>query len=113
MIVFFVCATVKAQTQLEINEKNCNEYKKADEQLNKVYGQILSKYKDDKLFIDKLKIAEKAWITFRDAHLDSIFPENDKQLNYGSVYPTCRCIELTEITEQRIRGHLKTHFLLK
>ncbi|MBI1929685.1 DUF1311 domain-containing protein [Candidatus Poribacteria bacterium] len=80
----------------------CEEFQKTDAELNKMYKQILDVYKDNTLFINKLKIAQRAWINFRDAHVESLYPGDDKLLLYGSVYPMCRCIVLNTLTRQRI-----------
>ena len=53
--------------------------------------------------MQKLKAAQKAWLAFRDAQLQAMYPAADKQAEYGSVYPTCRCAVLKELTEQRTR----------
>ncbi|WP_157468256.1 lysozyme inhibitor LprI family protein [Edaphobacter aggregans] len=41
-------------------------------------------------FVEKLKLAQEAWIKFRDADLDSLYYQKDKQQAYGSNY---RCVE--------------------
>lgn len=103
LMMLFICTTANAQTQLEINEQACQEYAKKDKELNNVYEQILKSYKADTLFISKLKIAQRAWIAFRDAHLEALYPATDKRVEYGSIYPTCRCNELATITAQRTK----------
>jgi uncharacterized protein YecT (DUF1311 family) len=90
------------QTQSEMNAEACGKYKKADAELNRVYQKIMRDYAGDKNFIQKMKIAQRAWIAFRDAHLDSLYPESDSQYHYGSVNPMCRCMELESLTQYRI-----------
>src|SRR5215471_10453531 len=53
--------------QTSTNTDAQQEYAKADAKLNQVYKRILHDYAQDKLFLDKLKAAQRAWITFRDA----------------------------------------------
>lgn len=91
---------VLAQTQGEMNQEACDDYKKADAELNKVYQQVLTEYRADTLFVSKMKNAQRAWVAYRDAHLESVFPAADPR-EYGSVYPMCRCTALTEITKKR------------
>lgn len=93
--------TAHAQTQAEMNQGACAQYKKADQALNATYARVFKDYAKDPLFLAKLKQAQRAWIAFRDAHLAARFPKADKQTEYGSAYPTCRCGVLTELTEQR------------
>ena len=71
--------------------------------MNAVYRQVLNKYKGDTLFVAKLKAAQRAWIAFRDAHLESLYPEANKLQAYGSVNPVCRCGGLTELTAERAK----------
>ena len=81
--------TCFSQTQSEMNKESSNEYKKVDIELNNVYQKILSEYKSDSTFIDRLKKAQRIWITYRDAELEMKFPADNKQAEYGSVYPMC------------------------
>lgn len=91
-----------AQTQSDMQDESCAKFKKADAELNKTYKKILTEYKEDKVFIEKLKKAQKAWLVYRDAHVESVYPEEDKSY-YGSVYGTCNCEVKQELTEQRTK----------
>jgi uncharacterized protein YecT (DUF1311 family) len=91
-----------AQTQFELNQCACDEYKKADADLNKVYQQLLSVNAREQEFTEKLKTAQRAWIVFRDAQLESLYPAiKDPRAQYGSVYPMCYCLAQKELTLQR------------
>lgn len=90
-----------AQSQLDMNVDAGKDYAKADAELNKVYKQIVREYQGQKPFLLKLQAAERAWIVFRDAELEAIFPAANKTDAYGSVYPMCRFQWLTQITKQR------------
>jgi uncharacterized protein YecT (DUF1311 family) len=101
-LAIILCGTVAlAQSQAKLNDEACSEFQKADEEMNSIYKQILIQYKDDSIFIEKLKVAQRAWLLFRDAHLESLYPEEDKLLYYGSVYSMCRCIALAGLTRKR------------
>lgn len=91
-----------AQTQADIQDESCAKFKKADAELNKTYKKILTGYKGDKVLIEKLKKAQKAWLVYRDAHIESVYPEKDKTY-YGSVYRMCNCEVKQELTEQRTK----------
>lgn len=90
-----------AQTQLELNQRACAAYKKADTEMNRTYQRILSQYRSDKLFILKLRAAQRAWLAYRDAHLESLYPAADKRAEYGSINPMCQCNALEEMTLER------------
>ena len=104
LIAVAICgsAGMNAQTQGDLNDEACGKYKRTNAELNKVYGRILREYGQDQVFIQKLKVAQRAWIAFRDAHLESIYPNADPRW-YGSVNPRCRCIILTELTAERTK----------
>lgn len=99
------CAS--AANQRELNDCFCNQHKKADAELNRVYQQLISANANDQVFLDKLKTAQRAWIAFRDAQLEAIYPETDEpRVKYGSVYPMCYCAAQQDLTEERTK-HLK------
>jgi uncharacterized protein YecT (DUF1311 family) len=100
-ILVFVCLAF-SQSQMEMNTVSCNKFKKADQKLNLIYKKILTEYKSDTIFTNKLIIAQKAWLVFRDAHLDAHYPDTSR-MAYGSVNPMCRCIILEELTQKRIK----------
>jgi uncharacterized protein YecT (DUF1311 family) len=93
-----------AQTQSEMNSEANRDYKTTENELNSVYKNVIEIYKEDTLFIRKLKNAQKAWIVFRDAHMNSLYPmaENSPRA-YGSVFPMCYSSELEKITKTRIK----------
>lgn len=91
-----------AQNQLEINQKANKDYLKTDKELNLIYQKILKDYKDDKVFIKNLKIAQKAWIQFRDAEMKMKFPDREEGY-YGSIQPLCWNNYLEFLTKERIK----------
>ncbi|NJO56647.1 MAG: DUF1311 domain-containing protein [Rhodospirillales bacterium] len=96
-----IAPPVQAQTQMELNANACAAYQEADAELNAVYKRIFAEYKDDAVFLGKLRTAQRAWIAYRDAHLEARFPEPNKQQAYGSIYQTCSCDVLRDVTAQR------------
>ena len=91
-----------SQTQSEMNKEANNEYQKADNELNNVYQKILTEYKTDSIFIDRLNTAQRIWISYRDAELEMKFPAENRQAEYGSVYPMCISYFMKDLTEERI-----------
>ncbi len=90
-----------AQTQAASDQDACGEYQRADKELNRVYRQVLVDYQADGRFIEKLKVAQRAWLPYRDAQLQALYPAREPQKAYGSVHKQCRCQAATELTLQR------------
>jgi uncharacterized protein YecT (DUF1311 family) len=92
---------VNAQTQLEMNKEACDHYKQADADLNQTYQTVLREHAGDRIFLAALRKAQLAWVRFRDAHLESLYPGVASQ--YGSVNPMCRCNQLETLTKERTK----------
>lgn len=90
-----------AQTQMELNECQAREYKKADAALNTVYKQLMAKV-DDEGERSALKAAQLAWIKYRDANCEFESYLNKGGTMYSMVYDGC----LTALTQERTR-HLR------
>lgn len=75
-----------AKTQAAMNVCASDEAARADKQLNEVYRTLLQRTTDTTA-ATKIKVAERAWITYRDAYIDAMYPAENKQAEYGSVYP--------------------------
>jgi uncharacterized protein YecT (DUF1311 family) len=91
-----------AQTQADMNQDACGEFKKSDAQLNQAYKKILAARASDKVFVQKFKSAQRAWIAFRDAELKALYP-SDQPGFYGSSLPMCQCAVLARLTDDRAR----------
>lgn len=92
-----------AQTQQEMNIAAQKEYKVAENEINKIYKEIVEKYKSDTLFIKNLKASERIWIQFRDAEVKMKFPSNEPFVEYGSMYPLCYYGYMELLTRERIK----------
>jgi uncharacterized protein YecT (DUF1311 family) len=75
-----------AKTQVAMNACASEEAARADAQLNDVYRMLLEKTTETNA-ATKIKVAERAWIVYRDAYIDAMYPAENKQTEYGSVYP--------------------------
>lgn len=92
-----------AQTQTAMNEQAAKSYQKADKELNAAYQNIIKEYSTDPLFIKNLKLAQKAWIQFRDAQMKARYPDRGAGY-YGSAQPMCWYNELTNLTQERTKA---------
>ncbi|MBI1760172.1 MAG: DUF1311 domain-containing protein [Acidobacteria bacterium] len=96
------CADLTAQN--DMNRCAADEYKKADAELNKVYQQLLPKLEGEHK--EKLKVAQRAWLAFRDAHCEF----EAFSFEGGSMQPLMRDSCLEAVTRERtkqLRGALQ------
>lgn len=102
---FFFCIILSvcySQSQVDMNLKASNNFQKAEAELNAVYKEILKEYKSDTAFIINLTKAQKIWIQFRNAEMNTKFP-NKEPGYYGSVLPLCWNSYKQQLTEERIK----------
>jgi uncharacterized protein YecT (DUF1311 family) len=95
--------------QLELNACAFDEFTASDKQMNAVYREILKKYADEPLFIEKLKIAQRLWLQLCGAETEARFPvapnENPREV-WGSDEPMDVQLYMAELTRERIK-HLQ------
>jgi uncharacterized protein YecT (DUF1311 family) len=91
----------KAYAQMSMNICADAEYKRVDSEMNGVYQRLLSKAEKVPGATVKIKAAERAWILYRDAYMEALYPAEDKQLAYGSIYP----MEYAEFRTALTREH--------
>jgi uncharacterized protein YecT (DUF1311 family) len=98
----------QAGTQAELNVCAKDEYDQADRELNHTYQLLVKEATADKLFVSRLKLAQRAWIAYRDAELDAYFAcaEPDVRICFGSMYPLLYFSRKTALTHER-SNHLK------
>jgi len=77
----------KSQAQSELNKCASDEAARADSELNAAYKGLLAVMKGYPLATAKTREAERAWLHYRDAYIEAVYPANDKQLAYGTEYP--------------------------
>lgn len=102
ILLFINSLSVFSQSQTEMNQNSFSDFKAVDTELNILYQKILYAYKDEPIFIEKLKSSQRLWVKLRDANLEMKFPEVDKRIYYGSMYPTCENSFLSKMTNERI-----------
>jgi uncharacterized protein YecT (DUF1311 family) len=89
-----------AKAQLELNQCAALDLEAADADMNAVYKQVVAHR--DATFIKRLRIAQRAWLAFRDAHVDTIYGlSNDG--HGGSMLPMCVARLRTELTLERTK----------
>src|SRR5699024_7967459 len=103
VLIFLSLFFVVGESQAKINSEAENEVELSEQKLDSVYTAVIEQYEDNPEFIASLKKAQQAWITFRDAHLESVYPGKCKQTKYGSVYPSCVSNLLIQLNDQRTK----------
>ncbi len=106
--VFLVFVTTGAQTQqrdpckgettFEMKECAAKRYKQADDELNKVYRELMSKLEDEG-HKATLKTAQQAWLKYRDGECDFVSYLNRGGTIYSVVQTEC----MTQMTNSRTK----------
>jgi uncharacterized protein YecT (DUF1311 family) len=101
LLSLYRISAAHAQTQQEMDAEYSQKYQKIDNDLKQLYQDLIAAHAHNPLFIKKLKESQRAWIAFRDAQIEALWPESDKQTNYGSIWPVCQSKALAELTLTR------------
>lgn len=79
--------TNKAQAQMQLNQCAGEEAARVNAELNVIYRKVLDAAASDTGAAGKIKAMQRAWLTYRDAYIEAMYPAKDKQAEYGSIYP--------------------------
>jgi uncharacterized protein YecT (DUF1311 family) len=78
------------------------EARRVDAKLNEVFRRLLSRAASQPDVRAKIEAAEKAWVAYRDAYMEAMYPAKDKQAEYGSVYPMEADLLRAKLTQQQV-----------
>jgi len=92
----------KANTQREMLVCASEEAKRVDAELNDMYRMLLKNASNDAEAINKIKKAERAWISYRDAYIEAMYPADDKQTQYGSIFPMQANLLRAKLTREHL-----------
>lgn len=93
-----------ADTQTELNQCTAMSYQTADDELNEAYQALAGKLESNPGSLEKLRVAQRAWIGFRDA--ECAFESS--AVEGGSAQPMVRngCLAaLTKARTERLEEH--------
>jgi uncharacterized protein YecT (DUF1311 family) len=79
-----VCSQT-SMTQSEMNRCANEELTRVETRLNTTYAKLLTFVSADQPSTEKIRAAERAWITYRDAYIDAKYPAVDKQAAYDDL----------------------------
>jgi uncharacterized protein YecT (DUF1311 family) len=102
------CIT-KADTQSSMNRCASEEGSRVEAALNQLLKELLAAARNDKNAVAKINAAERAWKAYRDSYMEAMFPADNKQARYGSIYPMSANLFQAKLTRQHIED-LKTLF---
>jgi len=94
----------KANTQSAMNHCASDEGLRVEAQLNDIYQKLLVAAREDPGAVEAIMSAQKAWIDFRDAYMDAMYPAKDKQAAYGSIFPLEFNLHRAQLTQQQIEA---------
>ena len=97
-LIFFI---LFAFISLSVQSQIASGFEKANQDLNKVYKKIVDEYKNDTIFLQSLKEAQRQWVKFRDAQLKMKFPAYH-DVDFGML-AQCKDQYLAKLTEIRIK----------
>ena len=98
----FRTCSEKAKTQKDMTVCANEEAARADAELNDVYRKLLSRVMSQPDVAEKIRASERAWIVYRDAYIEAMYPAKDKQAEYGSSYPMQVNLVRAKLTQQQI-----------
>ena len=92
----------KASTQQAMNRCEGVNLAAVNAELSRVMEHIKTQYQGSPEFLQQLALSQEAWQASLQANLAMKFPLQDKQYNYGSVYPMCASGFEARLIAQRI-----------
>jgi len=95
-----------AKTQLELNECYGERFRKSDAHLNKIYASLL-KQLGSGTAVQKPKMAEKAWIQYRDLHCEAARSEFEGGSISSMVWAQCMAATANHRIEE-LKGAYET-----
>jgi uncharacterized protein YecT (DUF1311 family) len=98
--VFNACSA-KAMTQTAMTTCAAEELTRAEHGLHVVYAKLTRTLAGHPESIARIRAAQNAWIAYRDAYLEAMYPAKAKQVEYGSVYPMEADLDLADLTRQQ------------
>ena len=101
-IMVFITACTGSNPPPNRGEQSVPPMLDSESRLNQVYNEVLHLYRDNPVFTEKLKAAQRQWHAYRDAHIEALYPAPDKMSAYGSVYPSCLGNEKERLALRRI-----------
>jgi uncharacterized protein YecT (DUF1311 family) len=92
-----------AQTQSQMTTDADRVLRAAEAEMATVLQNLAKKANGQPDALAKLNRAQAAWVAYRNAHIEALWPSKTPLESYGSVHPMCVLMERTNLTKERIR----------
>ena len=96
LVPLLAFADEKPQTQGDVNEQARKSLQVADKALNETWKQVLAANAENPKLVERLKAAQKTWLTFRDAQVEALWGDDR-----FSARPMCQAAVLEQLTRER------------
>jgi uncharacterized protein YecT (DUF1311 family) len=87
-----------ATTQAAMHECASEEAERANREVAARVKELVAETSETPGARAKIEKAEAAWTAYRDAYIEAMYPEEDKQAAYGSSFATASCIVHARLT---------------
>lgn len=100
-ILYRKCIHV-AMTQTAMNLCAYAETRRVDKKLHETYQRLLFETKNQQSLTLTIRDMERSWITYRDQFMSAMYPDKDKEGEYGSIFPFEENRVLAKLTQDHI-----------
>jgi len=97
----------KAATQTELDLCASGEAKRADAEMNSAYQRLLAKVGADSKAKEKIIASQRAWLVYRDSYIAAMYPADDKQMAYGTMFPMEVDLLIADMTRSQTKAILE------
>jgi len=98
----FVECDKTAKTQADLNKCAIRDDASANDEMNRAYQELLRRAASDAIAVKKIEASQQAWIAFREAQIDALYPAENK-MEYGSAFTMCVNLLRADLTQQRTK----------
>jgi uncharacterized protein YecT (DUF1311 family) len=91
-----------AKTQPEINACAFTEQKRVEAELAQKYGQLADVLATDASAMQKLKTMQSAWVVYRDSYMETVYPKQNKEVEYGTNYRASAALFRARLTQHQV-----------
>ena len=91
-----------ADTQMAMNRCADSEALRSADELAGLHNRLVITARSVPGAVERIIAAERAWASYRDAYINAMYPAEDKQAAYGSVFQTEVLLLRADLTRRQI-----------